>query len=373
MRLAVAELLTKAAGCVLQSYKNLATENSGVRTINLNSWSSNSDFVGKFWPNGEFGLGFQKRVNMSQRIREERSYFDNPENPEVRAWACRMALAQRWCNETGEAIAPLGLSPHVKSHTKAKRGSRGISSFGRKMVRNGAYLLQRKYGKQNLSFLTLTLPSVTVEESERIGKFWSEIVRKFLQSLRRLLQRRSMPEAIVACTEIQESRLESSGVLGLHLHLIFVGRLAKSAWAISYKDARRLWKRELERVIGRELDCSSVENLERVKHDAEQYLGKYMSKGVGVVQRLIEMGFANSLPSSWWSMSQELKCAVKGGVEHLTGERATLFVRLVETSAEVFVYAKPVEVVLTDGQKLKVGYHGKVLREFIHMLYGWKA
>ena len=336
----------------------------------LAGWRQGSDFVGKLWPNGEFGLGFQKRVQMNHKVQKVESRFDNPKGKLEREFACRMALAQRWCDETGQAVPSLGLSPHTKSHKRAKRGSKGISSFGRKMVRNGAYLLQGKYGCSRLSFLTVTLPSVTVEESLLISRCWSEIVRKYLQSLRRLLQSRSLPGEIVGCTEIQESRLERDGVLGLHLHLIFVGRQAKQAWGISYLEARELWGKELERVVGRELNCSSTENLERVKSDAEQYLGKYMSKGVKSVGRLIEAGLGDFLPSAWWTMTRSLNIRVKAQLEHLTGGKASLFVRLVEIGAEVFLYAKPVEVTLTDGQTLKVGYFGKVKREFIQALYG---
>lgn len=338
--------------------------------VGLANWRQGSDFVGKFWPNGEFGLGFQKRVDMSQRVKKTRSYFDNPKNPEVVAWACRMALAQQWCNESGEAIAPLGLSPHAKSHKRAKRGLKGVTSYGRKMIRNGAYLLQNRYGCSRLSFLTVTLPSVTVEESLQISACWSEIVRKYLQSLSRLLKRLSMPGEIVGCTEIQESRLERDGVLGLHLHLVFVGRKAGKSWSVSCQEVRELWKRELERVVGRELNCSSTENLERVKHDAEQYLGKYMSKGVKSVQKLIAVGLGDFLPSAWWTMTRSLSSGIKASLEYLKGEKASLFVRLVESGAEVFLYSRPVEVTLTDGQTLKVGYFGKVKREFIPALYG---
>jgi hypothetical protein len=179
-----------------------------------------------------------------------------------------------------------------------------------------------------------------------------------------------MPEALIGCTEIQELRLERDGVLGLHLHLVFVGRKAGKGWVVSCVEVRELWRRELERVVGRELDCSSTENLERVKHDAEQYLGKYMSKGTQAVSKLIEAGLGDFLPSSWWSMNNSLKRLVKSSIEHLTGEKSQLFVRLIENGAEVFLYSKPVEVTLTDGQTLKVGYHGKVLKEFIPMLYG---
>lgn len=336
----------------------------------LTKWRQGNDFTGKLWPNGEFGLGFQKRVKMQHKVRRVESRFDNPQGQLERDFAVRMALAQRWCDETGRDAPTLGLSPHANSHKRAKRGLKGITSLGRKMVRNGAYLLQQKYGKQHLSFLTVTLPAVSVEESLQISACWSEIVRKYLQSLRRLLQGRSLPGEIVGCTEIQESRLERDGVLGLHLHLIFVGRKQGKSWVVSCQEVRELWRRELERVVGRSLDCSSTENIERVKVDAEQYLGKYMSKGVSSMNTLISLGLGDFLPSTWWSMSMSLKKVVKSGIEHLTGEKASLFVRLVEMAADAFLYAKPVEVTLTDGQTLKVGYFGKVKREFIQMMYG---
>lgn len=336
----------------------------------LSSWRQGSDFVGKLWPNGEFGLGFQKRVDMSQRIKKTRSVFDCPNGKEERAYACRMALAQRWCNQTGESIPPLGLSPHINSHKRAKRGLKGISSFGRKMVRNGAYLLQKRYGRNRLSFLTVTLPDVSRVESVRLSECWSDVTRKYLQALSRRLKQRLGIAEIVGCTEIQELRTQRDGVLGLHLHLVFCGRKARGSWVIHYKEARKLWKRELERVLGRELDCSSTENMEQIENDAEQYLGKYMSKGVSAIAALIEMGFGDSLPSAWWSMSMSLKEAIKTRTEHLTGEKATLLVRLVEIGADVFWYSRPVEVVLADGQLLKVGYFGKFKKEFIPMVYG---
>lgn len=363
-------LLTKAAGCVLSIYKAIATLTCGARTVNLSRWSTGSNFVGKFWPNGEFGLGFQKRSPMNHKVKEEVSVFENPTRPELLAYACRQAIGQRWCNETGNSLPSLGLSPRANSHKRSKRGSKGITSLGRKMVRNGAYLLQQKYGKQHLSFLTVTLPAVSVEESLQISACWSEIVRKYLQSLRRLLQLRLGLAEIVGCTEIQESRLERDGVLGLHLHLIFVGRKQRKSWVISCQEVRELWKRELERVVGRQLDCSSTENIERVKVDAEQYLGKYMSKGVSSMEALIEMGLGDFLPSAWWCMSMSLKRIVKSGVEHLAGEKAGLFVRLIEGGADIFLYHKGVEITMSDGESLKVGYFGKLKREFIHMLHG---
>lgn len=362
-------LLTKCSGSVLNLYKSIATLTCGARTVNLSKWSSGSDFVGKLWPNGEFGLGFQKRSQMTHKVKEEVSVFENPTKPEMLAYACRQAIRQRWCDETGNSLPSLGLSPHVKSHKRQKRGLKGISSYGRKMVRSGAYLLQKRYGRNRLSFLTLTLPSVSVEQSYEISRNWSEIVRKFLQSLGRLLRRRSMPATVVGCTEIQESRLESSGVLGLHLHLVFVGRSARSGWVVSYKEARKLWKRELDRVLGEDLNCDSTENMERVKKDAEQYLGKYMSKGLSSVQSLVNQGLGDVLPSSWWCMTMELRRWIALSMRRLEGEGASLFVRLVEIDAEVFLYHKPVEITMGDGEKLKVGYFGKLKREFIQSLY----
>ena len=67
-------------------------------------------------------------------------------------------------------------------------------------------------------------------------------------------------------------------------------------------------------------------------------------------------------------MEYELRVEVKSAVEHLTGERAMLFVRCVENGLEVFLYAKPVEVKMSDGQTLKVGYFGKVLKDYLTMM-----
>ena len=335
----------------------------------LAGWRQGSDFVGKLWPNGEFGLGFQRRVDCSAKVERLPEPVVDVKSEHWKAFACRMALYQRQCDESGQSIPALGLSPRAKSHKRAKRGEKGITSHGRKMVRNGSYILQRKYGKRQLSFLTVTLPDVSREESIEISKQWGEVVRKYLQSLGRLLERRGIKPEIVACTEVQEERTARDGILGLHLHIVFRGRTHRSGWKIHYLEARKLWRRELERIVARPLDCSACENMEPVKHDAEQYLGKYLSKGLKSISSLIDMGFSGTLPAAWYSISASLRKQVKGAIEHLSGERAQLFVSLVEADMPFFLYKKPVEVTLADGQTIRVGYFGKILREFIHALH----
>lgn len=336
----------------------------------LSRWRSGSDFVGKMWPNGEFGLGFQKRVKMVHDVPEIESPFETPLSTKNLEYAKRQAERQQWCNQTGQSLPSLGLSPLSKSHKRNKRGLKGISSYGRKMIRNAAYLLQSQAGRSRLSFLTLTLPSVTFAESVTISKNWSEILRIFLQSLSRLLKSRSLPGEITGCTEIQESRTERDGVLGLHYHCVFVGRSVGKTWALHYLEIRNLWARTLQKYVSPGTDFSATENVERVKVDAEQYLGKYMSKGIKAMQSLIDKGWSDVLPAAWWNMSASLKHKVLKSVKVLMGDKADLIVRLVESEAPVFLYCKPVEIATSDGTPLKVGYFGKILREWLHCLYG---
>lgn len=129
----------------------------------------------------------------------------------------------------------IGSSNRLNSHTtsepgkcdrikRARRGQKGLTPHGKMLVKNAASYLEKRHGKKNLSFLTVTIPSVSAEESKQISRCWSEIVRKFQQSITRHLSRQGLPPLVVGVTEVQEKRFERDGVLGLHLHLVFVGK-----------------------------------------------------------------------------------------------------------------------------------------------------
>lgn len=147
-------------------------------------------------------------------------------------------------------------------------------------IRNAGYLLEQTYGKDNLSFLTLTLPSLPNEELKLVAENWGKMVDQFLKWLRETLAVKGIPLEYVYCTEVQTKRLENHGQYALHLHLLFRGRIdRRSSWAVTPKKCRKSWVRCIKSVCHSDFRDCALENLQRVKRSASGYLSKYLSKG----------------------------------------------------------------------------------------------
>lgn len=147
-------------------------------------------------------------------------------------------------------------------------------------IRNAGYLLEQMYGKDNLSFLTLTVPNLPSDDLNRVTENWGRLVDQFLKWLRSVLEVKGIPFEYVYCTEIQTKRLEKHGQFALHIHLLFRGRRnTRSPWAVTPKAVRKAWVRCLKSVCVNDFEQRALENLQRIKRSASGYLSKYLSKG----------------------------------------------------------------------------------------------
>jgi hypothetical protein len=230
------------------------------------------------------------------------------------------------------------------------------------MVRVGAWWLQDWCGKENLSFLTCTLPDEALEWMSITGlapQLWAEIVRQFEQWLKRRLKREGLLEFIVGVTEVQESRWKKSGKVGLHLHWAFQGRAnRKSAWAIKKEEFAEAWLRIVSNVIDRKVESKSATRVERVKKSIENYLAKYMTKGGKVIQDIVEAGKIDLLPSSWWNVSNELKRIIKRSIRQISEEaKNTLYDCREQLKAQGIIqwfYVHEIEYIEPHGEARKV-------------------
>lgn len=255
------------------------------------------------FPNGEFSIGWDSQSRMKR--------------PDKVPPVCDLSLGMLALSKSLgvwlsllESLKPLlGSSIASNSH---RRGLKGIRSKASRMVRNCAFILQRDYGKENLSFATLTIPSMPDRSMRRVLANWSQIVRVFYQSFKRLLKRRSLPEHYCGVVEIQGKRYERTKFIGLHLHFIFVGRLHRQThWHIKPIELRVLWRKALAPYCGEGVDFTAAENLQAVRRDAGAYLGKYMSKGAKDVQRIAESPDRRYIPRSWYSINLALRRIVR--------------------------------------------------------------
>lgn len=301
----------------------------------------------RVFPNGEFSIWEQKKNLAVEPPPEQPDYLGLTLLPNSHRVALGLA------NPPGE---------------RARRGAGGITRHGSRMVRNGAFLLQQKYGRRRLTFLTCTIPATTQTEQFAIALEWADIVRQFMQSVVRLLRAAGLPPSYVGCTEIQGERYSRDGGMPLHLHVVFPNKGASGGWKISCDQFRALWMRAIvnrcPELEGR--DFSASVDAEVVKKSAEGYLGKYMSKGAPQLAAMAadDPGIVEFLPSAWWCCSTNVRRAIgkriAGGVA--TAGRIIRDVRSGDSRVE---YSREVKIVTPQGAKFTAAVVGKLSREGI--------
>lgn len=347
---------------------------------------THEEFRGKLYPSGKFGICKQRkmavepiRARSKSRAEQWNSSMLTVHGVEKSLEYVRESKALSKMpseNNSLESPVPLGLSMRSNSHKRVRRGSKGISRAGARAVENSAILLEETYGKSRLSFLTLTLPDVSPGEAIALSENWSEVVRVFLQWLCRQLKAAGLPDCVVSVTEVQESRLVSSGVLGLHLHMLFVGRKPVGGWVLSPEDVRVAWKRVISKYLDSPADMyewKAVERIERIKKSASGYIGKYMSKGLKSALLIAESCPDVALPSTWYNLSQTMRRWYKRSIVILSRELAGYIVELIENKEEeCFEFVGSVSVSYRD-RSIKVGYAGKMTTSMIYAVKEWKS
>lgn len=289
---------------------------------------------GRLWPNGEFTLGYVKEAMeqadpVEYRCLPRKKADLSPvagicSEYERRQYALRVRSAFR--SIVGAMVMDvaglLGLSLVRNLHIKPARpetyGRKGITPYGKKMVRNGAYLMERAHGKNTLGMLTLTVPPLPKDDLATVAQNWGKLVNRLYQWIHRRQASKGLPTKACGCSEVQPKRSRHDPLGSLHLHIVFVGKLHRyqKSWAFSYKEIRTWWLESLARLVGYPVTSQAVENLKPVRVSAAGYLGKYMSKGSLEVGSVAAAGGWSCVPRQWWHMSKGLKDEVKKKTLH---------------------------------------------------------
>lgn len=245
----------------------------------------------------------------------------------------------------GKLLARGELSPlvhqSVESSSFSQKPSRkkleSMTSSMARNIRNGVFLLEQKYGKDLMSFLTLTIPDLTTEELGIVSARWDYMTDEILKEMRKMLDKKGIEFQYVYCTEIQSKRLQKRKEYAPHLHIVFRGRIAKkTSWAISPKQIRKAWARIISRVVGhREFRIDALENLQRIQKSAARYLAKYMSKGRCCIPKDGTGQHIQHLKTQWGGMARSVsrlirKCSIKLRSDGNCGQLAIRFTREVD-------------------------------------------
>jgi len=261
----------------------------------------------------------------------------------------------------------------TKKKMPRRHGLKGISSYGRKMVKSGCKILEDKHGKQKLGFLTVTLPDfkggLSRADLREVHLNWASITRDFLRSLSRALESRGGDGQLVASTEIQEKRYKATGIPALHMHICFqawdgvsLNEEGRYSWFLSAAKIRWYWEGAVCHALGRErntIDFNASVNIKKVRKSAVGYLGKYLSKGAKVTKSVIEDGKKHWLPSKWWSLYGGLRDAVIAGIVILDTQDCFEIRANFEQWQEGKIIYKwyPVEIEINE-EPVVIGYSG---------------
>lgn len=267
-------------------------------------------------------------------------------------------------------VVPLGLSAarNLKKIAETRRTPAKMTKRMARRIRNAGHILQEEFGKDSLSFLTLTLPNLCEDDLCKVVANWGAMVHKFLVWLRYRLDKIGIELRYVCATEIQTKRLELRNEYAPHLHLLFRGRYGKkSAWGITPIQARKEWTRCIKSVCGHSnFDKSALENLQRVRHNAAGYISKYLSKGACSLPDEHGTTSMAQLSTDWGSMDRITSKAITSNTIVMRGDApggriVWVLIRaiplLVETRHIAFYKAGYIELAGSSSNSTSRGLH----------------
>jgi hypothetical protein len=264
------------------------------------------------------------------------------------------------------------------SQKPSKRyGEKGITTHGRKTVKNATILLERTYGVKNLGFATATLPPMPDCQLRHLIDNWSDVQRKFYQEIKRECERRGNKFVYVGVVEIQEKRARKTGQYYPHLHFVYWCRKSKkSEFFISAKTMRAIWKRVVKVTLLRRFLPSMIDDLnfnasidtQIIKKSAAAYLGKYLSKGSGVLKEMREAGYPNA-PNTWWSITKNLRECIHANIITIRNHTSKAIFYDIDSwlQNQLVSYFKRVNIDL-GGHEFCVGISGTLTQKGLEML-----
>ncbi len=323
----------------------------------------------KLWPNGEISFHLPKKANIKPLVKGS----NIPTNPSIWRWW----VAAYGIGAAVQQAVLMGLSNVCNFDSSQERpprnGLKGITSLGKRRIRNGCYLLTKEAGKHRLTFSTVTIPSLCDDDMMKIHHRWHEVIDRYRLLLSRHLKRCGLNGEVIGVSEVQEKRYAKSGFPALHGHFIFIGALSSGGWVLSPGRHDDIWRKSIQSVLcGPVQSVASACQLKRVEKSAEGYLAKYMSKGGAAIAAIIADGFEWALPRQWWSCSRSLSNRMDCQIRRFTEGVPWLIRTANEKNSEIWDYYSIVHIDGADGQKIEIGAYGRLspavngrIREFL--------
>lgn len=336
-------------------------------------------FAGKVYPDRSFSIG---RIPIPKKLSNDTEYDKNYEaqfDSYIDVYCekhRRIIRSDKWW--TGLSDYDRFIKSSESSQKNVRYGKKGITRFGRRMVKNGAVLLERKHKISRLGFVTVTLPSYSRRIMHILSRDWHEVTRRFFQKIKRFQEKLGRPTEMVSCTEIQPKRFKEHGIVAPHLHFIYVckEKAHSKKYTITAKLFRIYWKQSVEQVIAlhdgevtEKKDFNASIDCQVIKKSAASYLGKYMSKGGEILADIEEKGLSCFLPKQWWTATTGMKKIIKDAIITLDNETCkALMYQLGDFLADgILTWCNYVDVTINDEDRI-MGCVGVFSEEHYYLL-----
>ncbi len=313
------------------------------------------------WPNGEIVISKPRKSGSGDKVKSEMSPLHIHVAAQITAvWPvlgpCLLRMPVR--GHVALGLFPLDNSDKISKMPK-RYGLKGITTKGRRTVRNACYVLQRDFGEKFLTFSTVTLPDLSAEDMEVLHEGWHHIVELYRLKMGRALRDKGLPGQICGVTEIQEKRWKRSGAPVLHCHFVFVGRKRGQGWAISTAEHDLLWSQAISTVLGREItNVHAAAQLKRVDGCPDTYLGKYVSKGAASVEIVKQAGLAHWLPRQWWNCSRKLAKQIEKEVQKFRNGSETIMGLAEDAGTQIWAWYRDYHIDFEDGESVFMARYG---------------
>jgi len=268
--------------------------------------------------------------------------------------------------------------PARVSAKRKRKGLRGATAKTRRTIADCVKVMMDVSPKGSLAFWTVTIPPMSEADHARVCQSWSSIVGAVKTAIERLLASKSLPVRVLFVTEVQPGRYKNSGVVGLHLHVLFATRKGLGCpWLVSIPELDAIWAKVLSHKLNRQVDIGSACKLVAVKGSPQKELSKYLSKSDKIITQIHADGKENLLPKNYFYCSESIRTIAKQKVKTFTGKAVEVFYDNTEL-LEKYGYIKARTITrkfpdlknLGEYQSIIVGKAGYIKDEFIE-IFDW--
>jgi hypothetical protein len=332
----------------------------------------------RMYPNGEAVVWKAKSFKLKEPDKApSRSHIDYmmgafrlyQEAPEVlEAYASALGLVPQAIFDKLKKALP-SEDPAIPCEVRVPKGRKGITPYGRRMVRNAVYLLEREAGESRCIFATVTVPALPIEQMEVLHSNWHKAVELYRLNIKRMLQDKQLAGEIVTVSEVQEKRYEKTGLPVLHLHSVFVGVTRTGHFAIETEQHDDAWFRALNSVVDiKRSQITTAGNLKRVKKSAAAYISKYLTKGAAAIARIIDDGFSRWLPKHWWNATRTLVTRVKQNTRRIDDFAEWLADGEQVSGGDVWEWHRDVVLSFGESDKITIARYGRLKEPLVQKI-----